>query len=47
MYKRQAITYGYRAFDWNVTLVATVIIIVLVQFAQLIGNTLARLVMRR
>jgi len=28
-------------------LVATVIIIVLVQFAQLIGNTLARLVMRR
>ena len=42
-----AITYGYRAFDWNVTLVATVIIIVLVQFAQLIGNTLARLVMRR
>ena len=42
-----AITYGYRAFDWNVTLVATVIIIVLVQFAQLIGHTLARLVMRR
>lgn len=42
-----AIVYGYRAFDWNVTLVATIIIIVLVQFAQAIGNILARLVMRR
>ncbi|WP_395170358.1 methionine ABC transporter permease [Corynebacterium kroppenstedtii] len=42
-----AITYGYRAFDWNVTLVATIVIIVLVQVTQLVGNSLARLVMRR
>lgn len=42
-----AIVYGYRAFDWNVTLVATFIIIVLVQCAQLVGNVLARIVMRR
>lgn len=42
-----AIVYGYRAFDWNVTLVATIIIIILVQFAQLVGSGLSRLVMRR
>ena len=42
-----AIVYGYRAFDWNVTLAATAIIIVIVQATQLLGNYLARVVMRR
>ena len=42
-----AITYGYQAFDWNVTLVATVVIINIVQMAQLLGNWLAKKVMRR
>ncbi|WP_448851981.1 methionine ABC transporter permease [Corynebacterium sp. 335C] len=42
-----AITYGYQAFDWNVTLVATVVIIIIVQLAQLLGNWLAKKVMRR
>lgn len=42
-----AITYGYQAFDWNVTLVATVVIIIIVQMAQLLGNWLAKKVMRR
>lgn len=42
-----AITYGYQAFDWNVTLVATIVIIVIVQCAQLLGNWLAKKVMRR
>ncbi|MDN5582122.1 MAG: methionine ABC transporter permease [Corynebacterium sp.] len=42
-----AIQYGYRAFDNNVTYVALVTIIVIVQAAQLFGNWLARRVMRR
>ncbi|SDH66101.1 methionine ABC transporter permease [Pseudonocardia oroxyli] len=42
-----AITYGYQQFDWPVTLVTVVIIIVIVQAAQLIGNALARKVLRR
>lgn len=42
-----AIVYGYRAFDWNVTLVTTLIIILIVQAAQLLGNFLAKKVMRR
>ncbi len=42
-----AITYGYQAFDWNVTLVALVAIILIVQSAQLLGNWLAKKVMRR
>lgn len=42
-----AIVYGYRAFDWNVTLVATIAIILLVQFTQFVGNFLAKRVMRR
>ena len=36
-----AITYGYQKFDWSVTLVAVVTIIILVQFAQFLGNWLA------
>lgn len=42
-----AIRYGYQRFDWNVTLVAIVIIVILVQVVQLVGNLLARKVMRR
>ncbi|MGO1949954.1 MAG: methionine ABC transporter permease [Mycobacteriaceae bacterium] len=42
-----AIQYGYRAFDNNVTYVALVTIIVIVQIAQLFGNWLARRIMRR
>ncbi|MDY3126510.1 MAG: methionine ABC transporter permease [Corynebacterium sp.] len=42
-----AIVYGYRAFEWQVTLVATLIIIVLVQAAQFLGNWLSTKLMRR
>jgi D-methionine transport system permease protein len=42
-----AITYGYQQFDWPVTLVTVVIIIAIVQLAQLLGNRLARAVLRR
>ena len=42
-----AIVYGYRAFEWEVTVVATLIIIVLVQAAQFFGNWLSSKVMRR
>ena len=42
-----AIVYGYRAFEWEVTVVATLIIIVLVQAAQFFGNWLSAKIMRR
>lgn len=42
-----AIMYGYQQFDWSVTLVTVVIIIVFVQAAQLVGNWLAARVLRR
>lgn len=42
-----AITYGYQRFNWVVTGVAVVVIIVLVQIAQFSGNALSRKVMRR
>jgi len=42
-----AITYGYQQFDYKITLVAVITIIVLVQLAQYVGNWLARRVMRR
>ena len=42
-----AITYGYQAFDWYVTWVATAVIIVIVQVAQLFGNWLSKKIMRR
>ena len=42
-----AITYGYQQFDWPVTLVTVVIIIAIVQAAQLLGNRLARAALRR
>lgn len=42
-----AITYGYQSFNWSVTLVATLAIIIIVQIAQLLGNWLSKKVMRR
>ncbi|WP_255686943.1 methionine ABC transporter permease [Pseudonocardia sp. TRM90224] len=42
-----AITYGYQQFNWPVTLVTVVIIIAVVQVAQLVGNWLARKALRR
>lgn len=42
-----AIVYGYRAYDWEVTYVATLVIIVIVQFAQIFGNWLSKKIMRR
>ncbi|WP_151641276.1 methionine ABC transporter permease [Corynebacterium sp. 11A] len=42
-----AIVYGYRSFDWTVTLVATAVIIVIVQLAQFFGNWLSKKIMRR
>ena len=42
-----AITYGYQRFNWTVTVLAVVTIIVLVQIAQFSGNALARRVLRR
>ena len=42
-----AIVYGYRAFDLEVTYVATFISLIIVQIAQLFGNWLSKKVMRR
>jgi D-methionine transport system permease protein len=42
-----AIQYGYRLFNPTVTWAAVIIIIVLIQIVQIIGNRLARAVMRR
>ncbi len=42
-----AVQYGYRLFDPTVTWAAVLIIIVLVQLTQVIGNALARKVLRR
>ena len=42
-----AIQYGYRLFDPVVTWAAVIVIIVLIQVVQLVGNRLARAVMRR
>lgn len=42
-----AIVYGYRAYDWEVTYVATFAIIIIVQIAQLLGNWLSKKIMRR
>ncbi len=42
-----AIQYGYQRFDWTVTFIAVVTIIVIVQAAQFAGNALARKAMRR
>ena len=42
-----AISYGYARFDNLVTLVAVVAMIILVQLVQLLGNYLARLILKR
>jgi D-methionine transport system permease protein len=42
-----AMTYGYQRFDTSVMIVAVVILILLVQIAQLIGNYLSRIFLRR
>ena len=42
-----AIVYGYRAYQPEVTWVAVIAIVVIVQLAQLLGNYLSRKVMRR
>ncbi|MBN6887621.1 D-methionine transport system permease protein [Cytobacillus horneckiae] len=42
-----AMTYGYQRFDTSVMLVTVVILILLVQVAQFIGNFLSRLFLRR
>ncbi|MFP7170661.1 methionine ABC transporter permease [Terribacillus sp. 7520-G] len=42
-----AMTYGYQRFDTSVMVVTVVILIVLVQLAQWIGNTLSRRILRR
>ncbi len=42
-----AIVYGYRRFEPAVTFAAVLVIVVIVQFAQFLGNWLAKRVMRR
>ncbi|QDP98947.1 ABC transporter permease [Microlunatus elymi] len=42
-----AITYGYQQFNWAVTWVTVLIMIVIVQGAQLLGNVLAKKVLHR
>jgi len=42
-----AMTYGYQRFDGSVMIVTVVILILMVQLAQWIGNTLSKKVMRR
>lgn len=42
-----AISYGYQRFNWSVTALAVVTIIILVQLAQFTGNKLARRALRR
>lgn len=42
-----AITYGYQRFNWVVTWIAVLAIIVLVQLAQFVGNWLAGKALRR
>ncbi|OUM90520.1 methionine ABC transporter permease [Caldibacillus debilis] len=42
-----AMTYGYQRFDTSVMIVTVVILILLVQIAQLIGNYLSRIFLRR
>jgi len=42
-----AMTYGYQRFDTSVMIVTVAILILLVQIAQLIGNYLARIFLRR
>ena len=42
-----AIVYGYRAYDMEATYAAVLVIVLLVQLAQLLGNWLSKKIMRR
>ncbi|MET1039296.1 MAG: ABC transporter permease subunit [Aeromicrobium sp.] len=42
-----ALTYGLKQFNWTVTAVAILLVIIIVQIGQFAGNALARKVMRR
>lgn len=42
-----ALTYGYQRFDWGVTYITVIVIVVIVQAVQFLGNHLARKVLRR
>ncbi|MGC5628864.1 methionine ABC transporter permease [Georgenia sp. Z1344] len=42
-----ALTYGYQRFDWILTIITVIVIVILVQGVQFFGNWLARKVMRR
>ncbi|WP_272030172.1 methionine ABC transporter permease [Oceanobacillus kimchii] len=42
-----AMTYGYQRFDGSVMLVTVIILIVMVQLAQWLGNTISKKIMRR
>ncbi|AGS34082.1 methionine ABC transport system, permease [Corynebacterium maris DSM 45190] len=42
-----AIVYGYRSYDWEVMYAAVLIIIIIVQIAQFLGNWLSKKIMRR
>ena len=42
-----AIVYGYRAYDLEVTYAAVIVIVIIVQIAQLLGNWLSRKILRR
>jgi D-methionine transport system permease protein len=42
-----AIVHGYRQYDWAVTAIVVVVIIGIVQLVQVLGNSLARLALRR
>ncbi|RNE48820.1 methionine ABC transporter permease [Corynebacterium alimapuense] len=42
-----AIVYGYRAYDLEVTYVAVIVIVIIVQIAQALGNWLSRKLLRR
>ncbi len=42
-----ALNYGYRQYDWSVTALVVLIIIGIVQLAQLLGNSLARRALHR
>lgn len=42
-----AMTYGYQRFDTSVMVVTVILLILLVQFAQVVGNFLSRIFLRR
>ena len=42
-----AIVYGYRAYDLEVTYASVIVIVIIVQIAQLLGNWLSRKILRR